>query len=107
MTASSQPLRKLAEAVIEASARYYNLRDTKSLAARRMQIIAAHNDWLRTAEALTPHLTAKSLLALLDDLDRTREGLRSLVEAVEIEVNEKGAGGFLLARLSDARKALT
>jgi hypothetical protein len=72
-----------------------------------MQIIAVGDECLRAAEALTPHLTAKSLLALLADLDRMREALRSLVEAVEIEVNEKGAGGFLLARLSDARKVLT
>lgn len=36
-----------------------------------------------------------------------REALRGLVEAVTAEVNEKGAGGYLLARLSDARAALS
>jgi hypothetical protein len=32
--------------------------------------------------------------------------LRDLIGAVEAEVNEKGAGGFLLARLTDARNVL-
>lgn len=34
------------------------------------------------------------------------EALSGLVEAVTAEVNEKGGGGYLLARLSDARDAL-
>lgn len=38
--------------------------------------------------------------------DEVTEALADLVSAVTIEVNEKGAGGYLLARLSDARDAL-
>lgn len=34
------------------------------------------------------------------------EALKGLVEAVTAEVNEKGGGGYVLARLSDARAAL-
>ena len=34
------------------------------------------------------------------------EALKDLVFAVEAEVNEKGGGGFILARLSDARNVL-
>lgn len=34
------------------------------------------------------------------------EALKDLVFAVEAEVNEKGGGGFILARLSDARRVL-
>lgn len=36
----------------------------------------------------------------------TVEVLAGLVEAVTVEVNEKGGGGYLLARLSDARDCL-
>jgi hypothetical protein len=35
------------------------------------------------------------------------EALDLLVKAVTVEVNEKGAGGYLLARLSDARNTLS
>lgn len=35
-----------------------------------------------------------------------RQALAGLVEAVTAEVNEKGGGGYLLARLSDARDML-
>lgn len=34
------------------------------------------------------------------------EALRDLITAVEAEVNEKGGGGFILARLTDARDAV-
>lgn len=44
-----------------------------------------------------------SLIAAAPDL---YEALRDLAAAVESEVNEKGGGGFILARLSDARAAL-
>ena len=40
------------------------------------------------------------------DQTALREALAELVEAVTVEVNEKGAGGYLLARLTDARAAL-
>ena len=40
------------------------------------------------------------------EITRLREALTELVEAVTTEVNEKGAGGYMLARLSDARFAL-
>lgn len=39
-------------------------------------------------------------------MSETREALAGLIEAATAEFNEKGAGGFALARLSDARKAL-
>jgi hypothetical protein len=38
--------------------------------------------------------------------ERLREALAGLVESATAEANEKGAGGFHLARLSDARDAL-
>lgn len=34
------------------------------------------------------------------------EALANMVEAAEAEANEKGAGGYLLARLTDARAAI-
>lgn len=34
------------------------------------------------------------------------KALKELVTAVAIEVNEKGGGGFILARLSDAESAI-
>lgn len=40
------------------------------------------------------------------EIARLREALQGLVDGVTPEVNEKGAGGFLLARLSDAKAAL-
>ncbi len=43
---------------------------------------------------------------LLDVIITMREALAGLVEAVTVEVNEKGGGGYILARLSDAREAL-
>ena len=50
------------------------------------------------------------LLAHIAHLDAkiaaTVEALETLVAAVTTEVNEKGAGGYLLARLSEARKML-
>jgi hypothetical protein len=44
--------------------------------------------------------------AITAECERLREALRGLVDGVVLEVDEKGAGGFLLARLSDARAAL-
>lgn len=38
--------------------------------------------------------------------DEVRKALALLVEAITPEVNEKGAGGYLLARLTDARHVL-
>ena len=38
--------------------------------------------------------------------DELAEALRGLIEACTAEFNEKGAGGYALARLSDARTAL-
>jgi len=35
-----------------------------------------------------------------------RDALEGLIVAVEAEVNEKGGGGFILARLADARAAI-
>lgn len=40
------------------------------------------------------------------DRDGVLDALKGLVAAITTEVNEKGAGGFLLARLSDARDAI-
>jgi len=40
------------------------------------------------------------------EIERLRAALQGLVEAVVTEVNEKGGGGYILARLSDARDAL-
>lgn len=45
--------------------------------------------------------------AALAECGRLREALSGLVEAATVEVNEKGAGGFMLARLSDAQTALS
>ena len=45
-------------------------------------------------------------IRLVTQLAGCREALEGLIGAVEIEVNEKGAGGFLLARLTDAKAAL-
>lgn len=42
----------------------------------------------------------------LSERDRLREALTELVEAATAEANEKGCGGYLGARLSDARAAL-
>lgn len=39
-------------------------------------------------------------------MNEVADALEGLVEAVTNEVNEKGGGGYLLARLSDARDAL-
>lgn len=41
-----------------------------------------------------------------DEAPPWREVLQGLVDAVTAEVNEKGGGGFILARLSDARALL-
>jgi hypothetical protein len=44
---------------------------------------------------------------LTEERDRRTEALRSLVQAVEIEVDDgRGGSGYLLARLFDAREAL-
>jgi hypothetical protein len=40
------------------------------------------------------------------EIERLRAALTGLVEAVIVEVNEKGGDGYILARLSDARAAL-
>lgn len=39
-------------------------------------------------------------------VERVADALADLIEAVTAEVNEKGGGGYILARLSDARAAL-
>jgi hypothetical protein len=54
------------------------------------------------AEALKVHIAR----CPSHPMAQQREILSDLVKAVTVEVNEKGAGGYLLARLSDARKAL-
>lgn len=43
---------------------------------------------------------------LLIEREETLEVLRDLVAAIKPEINEKGAGGYLLARLSDAESLL-
>ena len=45
--------------------------------------------------------------ALQSQLSDARELLGELANAVEAEVNEKGGGGYILARLSDAREHLS
>jgi hypothetical protein len=48
-----------------------------------------------------------TILSLIDRCEKLTEALTGLVEAVIAEVNEKGGGGYILARLSDARSALS
>lgn len=42
----------------------------------------------------------------MSPMNDVADALEGLVQAVTTEVNEKGGGGYLLARLSDARDAL-
>jgi len=44
--------------------------------------------------------------SLREENERLRETMRGLIEGSTAEFNEKGAGGYALARLSDAREAL-
>lgn len=53
---------------------------------------------IRSAVA-TPSQRADAMLACV-------RALRDLIPACKTEINEKGAGGFLLARLSDAESAI-
>jgi len=48
----------------------------------------------------------RTSLQIIHDRDLLLVALEGLVAAVTQEVNEKGGGGFILARLSDARAAL-
>jgi hypothetical protein len=58
----------------------------------------------QTILSLLDRLSGESALkARVEELERE---MAELIVAVEAEVNEKGAGGFLLARLSDARNLL-
>jgi hypothetical protein len=52
------------------------------------------------------HDIARENETLRAEVERLRAALSGLVEAVTAEVNEKGGGGYILARLSDARAAL-
>ena len=49
---------------------------------------------------------ANFIVKAVNNHDALVDALRDLVFAVEAEVNEKGGGGFILARLDDARRAL-
>jgi hypothetical protein len=60
-----------------------------------------HYDYKFTCNA-TNHFRA-NLLSAAPDLLKAIEGL---IVAVEAEVNEKGGGGLILARLTDARAAV-
>lgn len=51
-------------------------------------------------------MNTAALASLIEERSILRAALRDLVAAVEAEVNEKGGGGFILARLTDARAAL-
>lgn len=50
---------------------------------------------------------AARIVLAVNSHDALVEVLDGLIGAVEAEVNEKGGGGFILARLSDARAALS
>ena len=66
----------------------------------RKQYGEAEADWApRALEAWNRRAASPADAQLL-------EALQGLVAAVIPEVNEKGAGGYLLARLADARAAL-
>jgi hypothetical protein len=49
---------------------------------------------------------AEPIKALLEQRDDLVEALDALADAVAAEVNEKGGGGYILARLTDARAAV-
>lgn len=49
---------------------------------------------------------AQTAARAINSHDALVDTLADLIEASTAEVNEKGAGGFLLARLTDARTAL-
>jgi hypothetical protein len=61
--------------------------------------------WTRNAKDRTK-LTSARPMDYVAEIERLREALNDLIIAATCEVNEKGAGGFLLARLSDAKSVL-
>jgi hypothetical protein len=69
-------------------------------------------EWRRLMSALCEYeldyqKDKAKIAALTEECEQLRKALRELVDAVNAEVNEKGAGGYLLARLSDARALLS
>lgn len=49
---------------------------------------------------------AEPVKALIKQRDELADALDALADAVAAEVNEKGGGGYILARLTDARAAV-
>lgn len=99
ITAERDALRARLDGVEAAAREYKRQRDNLEAAARDRMA-----DWERDkARADTAEARAASLAARVKELE---EGLAELIRACEAEVNEKGAGGFVLARLSDARALL-
>lgn len=61
--------------------------------------------WLRANKIIAGLIAERD--KLVERVSVLTEALQGLVDGVVPEVNEKGAGGYLLARLADAKDALT
>jgi hypothetical protein len=69
--------------------------------------ISRERDRLRDESSRSLVRALRKMLTCLNEETRLKEALSGLIEGATAEFNEKGAGGFALARLSDARNVVT